>query len=336
MCVPNTNFLNANGFSALDLGHMTVPQLSTLSLFPVQNIDVDSLYNAAYINRFGQVNTLTALGIQASLFGHIVPSQLRSLSLYPLQGDGLNSNFLQQAGYLTDDCLPTALGIAASYIRYLPNNFASSACQVAGDYPMTIERLVNNKYVYGASKIITTVGLVAMQSGVISRDVYRNFGCYPFSSGIQTQSSEYVYQEQTQSTTIVSDLIHTGYLHENNLITSAAYYGITKSYFTIDHFRSLNLWPCPSTATMNMFLSAGYVSYSGHLTTLGNSLLRAQYFTPDLLSRIGLHLHDEPTIYHAALNYAGYTSSLYHDTHVAVRNGFGYSGYNGVQTQVRV
>ena len=345
MCAPNTDFLTANAFEALNLGHMTIPQLATVNLLPIRTVNTESLLSASYINRVGQTHALTALGIQASLVGHIVPSQLQSLSLYPLQGESLTSSFLQQAGYLYDDCLPTALGIAASYIRYLPNNFASSACQSAGEYPMTIERLVNSKYIYGNSKIITAVGLVAMQSGFITRDTYRNFGCYPFVSEIQSQSSEYVYQEQqqTQVTSIVGDLIHTGYFHDSNLISSAGYYALTKSYFSIDNFRSLNLWPCPATLNMDMFVSAGYASYSGHLTKLGDSLYHAQYFPFDLLPKLGIHIHDDFSIYNHALSYGGFGLSSYHEAHAAIRSGaigyaggIGYPSYNGVQTQVGI
>ncbi len=68
------------------------------------------LLNAGYINTFGQTNWLTVLDFQARNSGHIIPSQLQSLSLYPLQQGIITSDILTQAGYLTSDCIPTALG----------------------------------------------------------------------------------------------------------------------------------------------------------------------------------------------------------------------------------
>ncbi|CAF0765804.1 unnamed protein product [Adineta ricciae] len=332
MCFPNTNYFTCDAFDALIRGHLTIPQLSTASLIPVPTIDVEGLQSAAYIIRYGQSHILTGLGVMASIFGHILPSQLRSFNLYPLSNEMLTSGFLQQAGYLQSDCLPTALGLAASYIHYVPTNFPSSYCQLNGDIPMSVDRLINAKYVYGNYKIVTTTGMLAMQHGYVSRDVYRNFGCYPFAASAfaQTQTSEYVYQEQTQQVSFVSDLVRTGYLYSNNLLTNVGYYSVMKQFVTVENLRGLNLWPCPSTISISAFVAAGYGSYSGHLTTLGTYLYHAQYFTTDLLIRLGIHLHDDFYMYHHALNYGGYISSSYHETHSAVHSALTYPSY-GIQ-----
>ncbi|CAF1581884.1 unnamed protein product [Rotaria magnacalcarata] len=319
MCVPNTNLFTANAFSAIDLGHITLPQLATLNLFPVQTVDSNVLLNAGYIGTYGQTNLLTALGVQASIFGHIVPSQLQSLNLYPLQGASLTSETLTQAGYLTPDCVPTALGISALHIRYLSNaNFASLGCPFNDYSQVSVSQLSTAKYVYGASNILTPVGLAAMRTGLFSREIYQNLGVFPFGMGVQAQSSEYVYQEQvqTQSSTVLNDLVHVGYLQPSNyLLTGAAYYAISREYFSIDHFRSLNLWPCTATPSMNMFVAAGYATYSGHLTGLGYSLLHAQYFPSEWLPRLGINVNDDFHIFHQALRFGGYFRSDYHVAH---------------------
>ncbi|UJR32137.1 hypothetical protein I4U23_019605 [Adineta vaga] len=335
MCVPNSNYFTQDAFSALDCGHLTIPQLSALNLFPIQSIDSDGLLNAAYITRFGQSSVLTGLGVMASLFGHVLPSQLRSLSLYPFPNEMITSSFLQQAGYLHSNCLPTALGLTAAYIHYLPSNFPSTACQLNGDFQLSLDHLISAKYVYGTSKVVTPIGLLAMQHGHVSRDTFRNFGCYPFATSAvsQTQTTEFMYQE-TQQSTIVSDMIRAGFFHSNMLISNVGYYSYVRSYYTIEQFRSLNLWPCPSTISLSSFIAAGYGSYSGHLTTLGTYLYHAQYFSFDLLTRLGIHLHDDFHMYHQALNYGGYVSSTYHETHSAVHSALTYPSFGAPAVQV--
>ena len=321
MCIPNTNLFTANAFAAIELGHITLPQLATLNLFPVQTIDTNILLNAGYLSTYGQANLLTALGLQASIFGHIVPSQLQALSLYPLQATTMTAETLIQAGYLTSDCIPTALGISALHIRYLPrNNLAAFGCQFADYSQVSMTNLIEAKYIYGASNILTPVGLAAMRTGFFSRETYQRLGIFPFGASIQAQSTEYVYQEQQRST-IINDLVHVGYLHPHNyLITGAGYYALTKDYFTIEHFRTLSLWPFTGTPSMNMFIAAGYTTYSGHLTALGYSLLHAQYFPSDWLPRLGIHIHDDFHIFHHALRYGGYFRSDYHIAHTAIHS----------------
>ncbi len=122
---------NTNLFTALDLGHITFPQLATFRLFSIISVDVGMLLNAGYINTFGQTNRLTVFGFQASNSGHIIPSQLQLLSLYPLQERIIRSDIFTEAGYLTIDCIPTALGLSALYTLYLlTSNFAAFGCQM--------------------------------------------------------------------------------------------------------------------------------------------------------------------------------------------------------------
>lgn len=319
MCVPNTNLFTANAFSAIDLGHITLPQLATLNLFPVQAVDANVLLNAGYVSTYGSATLLTALGVQASIFGHIVPSQLQTLNLYPLQTTGITADMLTQAGYLTSECIPTALGISALHIRYFSNaNFGSLGCPLSDFSQASVSQLVTAKYVYGASNILTPVGLAALRTGLFTRETYQGLGIFPFNIGVQSQAAEYVYQEtvQTQTTTLVNDLVHIGYLQPNNyLLTGAAYYAMTREYFSVEHFRSMNLWPCPGTPSMNMFVAAGYATYSGHLTTLGYSLLHAQYFPADWLPRLGIHVNDDFHIFHQALRFGGYFRSDYTVAH---------------------
>ena len=141
---------------------------------------------------------------------------------------------------------------------------------------------------------------------------------------------KHVYQEQTQQVSFVSDLVRTGYLYSNNLLTNVGYYSVMKQFVSVENLRNLNLWPCPSTISIGAFVAAGYGSYSGHLTTLGTYLYHAQYFSTDLLIRLGIHLHDDFYMYHHALNYGGYISSSYHETHSAVHSALTYPSY-GVQ-----
>lgn len=321
MCVPNSNLFTANAFSALTLGHITLPQLATLSLFPVQGIDMNGLANAGYISSYGQANILTGLGLQASIFGHIAPTQLQALNLYPLQGSALSAETLMQAGYLTSSCIPTALAISAIHIRYLPSNsFSSLGCQSADYSQVSITQLTEAKYVYGASNILTPVGLAAIRTGFFTKETFQRLGVFPFNVGLQGQSVEYAYQEtQTQTSVVINDLVQIGYLQPNSyLLTNSAYYAITKGYFSIDNFRGLNIWPFAGTPTMNMFISAGYATYSGHLTSLGYSLLHAQYFPYDWLPRLGIHLHDDFQIFHQALHYGGYFRSDYNLAHTSM------------------
>ncbi|CAF4961106.1 unnamed protein product [Rotaria sp. Silwood1] len=324
MCVPNTNLLTANAYSAIDLGHITLPQLAAVNIFPVPSIDTNTLISAGYINTVGQTNLLTALGLQASISGHILPSQLLSLSLYPLQTTSLSLDVLVQAGYLTNDCIPTALAISALHIHYLSmNNFASLGCQSTDYSQVSLTQLSDAKYVYGTSNVLTPVGLAALRTGIFSRETYQKIGIFPFGYGIQTQSTEYVYQEQqqTQTSVVVNDLVHVGYLQSNSyLLTGAAYYGITRGYFTIENFRDLNLWPFSGTPSMNMFVSAGYATYSGHLTQLGYSLLHAQYFPSEWLPRLGIHIHDDFRIFHQALRFGGYFRSDYNVAHSSIHS----------------
>jgi len=58
------------------------------------------------------------------------------------------------------------------------------------------------------------------------------------------------------------------------------------TYFTIENFPNLNVWPCPGTLSMNMFDSAGYATFSGHLTALSYSLLDTQYYPYEMASQI--------------------------------------------------
>ncbi|CAF1215014.1 unnamed protein product [Adineta steineri] len=327
MCGRNSNYLTTNGFAALCRGHTTISQLSTLNLFPVSFVDISGLRNAAYLNKVGQSTILSPLGILASLFGHILPSQLRPLNIYPLQNDMMTSGSLQNAGYLNSDCLPTALGCTASYIGYLPKNYTTSACQTSDDSPMTVERLANAKYIHGPLKLITSVGIVAIINGVLSRDDFKNAGCYPFVSGDQTPTSDDASQDQ--QTSLISSLVHTGYFFSNNLISNFGYYAISRSYFTIDQFRDLNLWPYPGEPCMDSFIAAGYASYSGHLTTLGFSLLHAQYFSFDSLAQLGIQIHDDCNIHHHAMTYGGFCHSAYHNTHTTAGTAGGYSSNGG-------
>jgi hypothetical protein len=324
MCAPNTNLFTANAFSALDLGHITLSQLATLNLFPVPSVDTDTLLNAGYITTFGQTNLLTALGAQASIFGHIVPSQLQSLSLYPLQEGLITSDILIQAGYLTKDCIPTALGLAALHIHYLPsNNFVSFGCLNKDYSQTTLLQLANARYIYGESNIITPVGLASILTGFFSKHFYQRLGIFPLSVDAQTQSVDDIYQEQTtqQALTILNDLVYTGYLQSNTyLLTGAGYYAITLKYFTIENLRNLNVWPCPSRPSINAFVSAGYATYSGHLTTLGYSLLHAQYYPYDWLPALGIHLHDEFHILYHALRHGGFWRSHYQAAHNTINN----------------
>ena len=203
---------------------------------------------------------------------------------------------------------------------------------------MTVERLIGYKYVYGVTKVITTVGIAAVQHGHIARDIFTNLGCYPFVTGYQTQTSEYVYQEQqqTQVTTIIGDLVHTGYLYQNYLISRVGYYAITKSYFSVEHFRYLNVWPYRGIVSINAFIAAGYAAYSGYLTTFGTQLLHARYFTFDMVASMGMHLHDDCAFYHHALIYGGYLQSSYHETHVAMHSAAGFASYEGQAVQVGI
>jgi len=335
MSIPNSNLLTANAFSALDFYHITLPQLATLNLFPVPSVDADMLLNAGYINSIGQTNVLSALGIQASIFGHIIPSQLESLNLYPLQEEAITTDILIQAGYLTSDCIPTALGLSALHIRYLTaNNFVSPDCQIDDYSQLNLLQLSSAKYIYGRSNVLTPIGLAAMHTGFFPKDYYQRLNIFPFATSSRTPSSDYVDEEQTQSSNVLNELVHVGYLYPNNyLITGAAYHAITIKYFTIDHFRSLNVWPYPGTPSINMFVSAGYATYSGHLTKLGCSLLHAQYFPHESLSKLGIHLHDEYHVFHHALHYAGSLRSDYYSAHAAMHSN---SNSNADNPQVEI
>ncbi len=131
------------------------------------------LPNAGYINTFGQTNWLTVLGFQASIFGHIIPSQLQSLSLYPLQEGIITSDILTQAGYLTSDCILRALG-------HQMNDYSQ----------VIVQQLLAARYFYSGSTILTPVGLVAMHTGFLSKNIYKRHSIFPFGASIQAQSTD--------------------------------------------------------------------------------------------------------------------------------------------------
>lgn len=320
MCVPNTKLFTANAYSAIDLGHVTVSELSLLNLFPVESIDVDTLLTAGYLNAFGQIYLLSALGVQACIFGHIITKQLQSLGLYPLPRDGITSDILIKGGYLTNDCLLTALGLSALHIGYLQrSDLTASGCDLGDNSQIPLQQLSNAQYIYGGLNIITPVGLAALHAGFLSLELYQRLNIYPFAANIQNPSPEDAYQEPTQVPDILSNLARAGYLlPKSNYLTSAAYHAISKKYLSIDVLKSLNIWPCRGKPSMHTFIAAGYATYSGHLTALGNSLLNKQYFPRDWLARLGIRLHDDYHIFFHALYYVGSFRSDYHVAHAAI------------------
>ena len=315
MCFEKTHLLTANAFSALELGHMTFPQFAPFNVFPLKRLDYSALAKYNYINTVGQTSLLTGLGMQAAILGHIAAPELQSLNLYPLQPSSLSLNVLIQGGYLTNDCIPTALGLFALHTRYLSSDTLSSLGCSMNDYSQaSIPQLQVAKYVYGTSNLLTPVALAAIRTGYISRERFQSLGIYPIRSSRQPQSDEFDDQEQTTQTSI-SDLMHVGYLHADKCLTSAGYDAYEHHYFNKDYFLGLNLWPYPGPPSLTSFVTAGYASYSGHLTTLGYSLLHAQYFSIDYLTKIGLHYHSDYHIFHHALSFGGYFHSLYSTVH---------------------
>lgn len=325
MCAQRSNLFTANTFSALDLGHITPLQLASVHLYPVESVDRDTLLNAGYMNTYGQNqnNILSPLGLQASMSGHITPEQLQGLGLYPLQTEGLTLDQLSQANYVTKDCVPTAAGLSALHMRYLSvNNLAEVGCQFGDSSQVNRQQLLEAGHVYGSYNILTPVALAAIYTGVYSRDFYQRNNAYPFNSNDQVQRVENIDQDQQQTNNnnnnnnILVDLVHVGYLHANNYyLTAIAYQALKAEYFTVEHLRNLNVWPCPSKPSMHKFVSAGYATYSGHLTVLGYSLVKAQYIPYEWLSMLGIHTHATYHIFHSALHYSGYIQSHYGEMH---------------------
>ena len=305
MCMPSSSLFTSNGFAAIDLGHMTLPQLATLDLFPVKSVDTDILLRSGYLHPLEQTHLLTSLGLQGSISGHIVPSQLRSLNLYPLPAAALTYERLVQARYITRDCLPTALGISALHIRYISkSSFTLLGCPSGENSQLTLSQLSTGNYVHGRSNLLTPVALAAVRTGHVTVDIFEKLGLYPFNVKAQVSSSN------------IADLVHAGYLHPNTyLLTGVAFYAMSRGYLTTGHFLHLNLWPCRGPPSMDVFVSAGYATYSGHLTKLGYSLLHAEYFPHSWLSKLGIHVRDDFHIFHHALYYAGYASSDYRRAH---------------------
>ena len=162
-----------------------------------------------------------------------------------------------------------------------------------------------------------------MRVGYLPTEIYRKFSVFPFGGRIQTQTDDDDNQEQQQTQGFVSlrDFVRVGYIQANTyLLTGAALYALEKRYFTIEHFRSMKIWPCPVNPSLNSFVTAGYASYSGHLTTLGYSLLHVKYFPHEWLAKIGIHLHIEFHIIHQALRYGGFFNSDYETAHNTASN----------------
>jgi hypothetical protein len=313
MCFPNSNLFTANAFSAIDLGHMTFAQLATLKLFPVRSLNANMLLIYNYINTYGQTNLLTSLGIQATIFGHIAPLQLQPLNLYPLKTLQLTLDVLVQAGYITNDNILTALGISALHIRYLSLKALSDLGCTNDHSSVTLPQLEAAKYIYGTSKTLTSVGMAALSVGYFTIENYQNLGIFPYSGislGIDNQ-------------TLVDELVHVGYFRENNLITSTGYYAYINRYFHMRHLNALKLWPCPIKPCLKDFVAAGYVSYSGQLTTLGNSLVNSQYIPIECLSKLGIRFHDIFHVFHSALCYGGYFDPRYRAAHLRIRSSVG-------------
>lgn len=328
MCHMRSSLLTANAFSALAIGHITILQLSSLKLFPVKSITVDELLNAGYITTYNEVNLLTALGFLATSFGHISVSQLTDLNLYPLQAGTITADLLIQAKYLTADCYPTALGLAAIRIHYIQTtDFSEFGCQ-ANDYSqVSLAQLTAARYIYGQFNILTPIGISALQAKYLPEKVFQQVNVYPFGLHSQGQwvgdgSEDGNQLSNDQIVLLIHDLVQVGYLHANtNLLTNAGYHAIQTGYFSIELYRSLKLWPCPVSSASHNFLSAGYITYTGHLTELGASLLHDQYYSPEWLLRLGVHSQREYHGFHSAFVYAGHLLSQYNSIHMALHNG---------------
>ena len=322
MCRAGSNLLTSNAFSALEFGHITILQLSSLNLLPVATLTVDELLNAGYIATYSDVNLLTALGFLAASFGHITVAQLTELNLFPLQAGTVTSDILMEAKYVNPDCFPTALGLEATRTRYIQTtDFSEFGCPVNDYSQVSLNQLSKAKYIYGQFHILTPIGISALQSKFFPVKTFQQANAYPLGIHSQGQWVDSPSEEPNQYTedrtaSLIHNLVQVGYLHSSTyLLTSTAYHAIQAGYFNIEHFRSLKLWPCPMPSTINAFMSAGYITYTGHLTELGTSLLHAQYYSPEWLLKFGVHLHRYYHGLHASFNYGGHVGSPYTTMH---------------------
>jgi hypothetical protein len=126
-------------------------------------------------------------------------------------------------------------------------------------------------------------------------------------------------RERDPKITIVRELVAVGYFRAyTHFITAIGFYAVTHNYINKEYLSGLNLWPCSGELSMTAFLSSGYITYSGHLTSLGYALLHAQYFSIEWLAKLGIFVHDEFYLYHHALGYSGYLKSAYHAIHISM------------------
>ncbi len=95
------------------------------------------------------------------------------MSLYPLQEGIITSDILTQAGYLTSDCILRALG-------HQMNDYSQ----------VIVQQLLAARYFYSGSTILTPVGLVAMHTGFLSKNIYKRHSIFPFGASIQAQSTD--------------------------------------------------------------------------------------------------------------------------------------------------
>lgn len=313
-----TNTFTPDGLSAMALDHINPMMLFLSGLLSQQAVTLEKLLEAKYLDTFNQTYILNAAGCLAVLANHILPQQLSRLGLYPLNLSGLSVDILVQAKYVNKYCFATALGNLAIHIGYLPSNFGFSLhCFDSEEPQLSVSDLQLANYVSQTAPLLTALGLAAMQSHYLSQDTLAALGIYPFGAVPDNTDPNTPTDLPFQNYTLkVEDLILAGYLSGRNyLLTITALHAIEHKYMNIDEFRKLNIWPCPINPTIGAFISAGYVSYRGHLTRLGSALYRLHYFHPETLVSIGVHMNNNFAIFHRSMVDDGLFQTPYHHFH---------------------
>lgn len=303
MCGETSECLfNNKAFQVVISGQISLLQVGTQNLYSLQSFSFENLLSAGYIQLFGDVYLLTKLGLLALSIGHISTSRLTELNLYPLIPGSVSIEVLFNAGFVHKNCFLTAMGLSAVHMKYIENkHFTDFGCRPINPSQTSMSHLIIAGYITsGKYPLITPVGFAAMHTGHLRLNTLQGLGAFKYQSMFHNDRDSIPHTEHME---FLNHLVTSKYVYqENYLITYVGYLAVTHNAIKVEHLRHLKIWPCSKGVTINLLISAQYITSCGHLTQLGYSLLHAQYISIHLLTALGVHLSNQRHVFCQALN----------------------------------
>lgn len=293
-CYPASNLLRPSTMDQFIRGHFTSVGLFSIQRKPT-NLNLNSLIDSGYAQNVGSMVLLTNFALLNIISGFLNHADLRPLNLYPLPSEQASFENLLAWQFISHNCVPTAFGLTAIHSRYISRDaFSDAGCQFDRETQLTIPELSAASYIYGNHHVLTSIGFASILSGYLSVEYLESLNLYPFSlpnrevSDDDLDNLDFHVIPHIDDNDLLQEFTYSGFINEEtSLLTHLAYQAIKMEYFTIEFLRSVNLWPCQIRPTMAAFVTAGYMTVSGHLTQLGVQLLGMGYFEISALASLG-------------------------------------------------